>query len=155
GLIEENLLNLRRHAALGLSAEAAARLTDALRAALGRCAGILDRRRSAARVRQCHGDLHLGNICLLDGQPTMFDAIEFSPAIANIDVLYDLAFLLMDLLHRGLEDFAATVCNRYLDWTGEDDGLLALPVFLVLRALIRAHVRADAGRPEEGRSYLD
>ena len=154
-LIDGNLTNLGRHAALGLSPDAAASLAAALHQALDRAAATIDRRRSAGRVRQCHGDLHLGNICLLDGKPTLFDAIEFSPAIANIDVLYDLAFLLMDLLHRGLAEFAAAVCNRYLDLTGEDDGLLALPLFLALRALIRAHVRADAGRPEEGRGYLD
>jgi uncharacterized protein len=93
-------------------------------------------------VRLCHGDLHLGNICLVNGRPLLFDCIEFSEDIASIDVLYDLAFLLMDLDHRGHRDFANLVLNRYLDLTGEDDGLAAMPLFLALRSLIRAHVTA-------------
>ena len=106
--------------------------------------GLLDRRRAEGKVRRCHGDLHLRNICLLDGKPTLFDCLEFSDALASIDVLYDLAFLLMDLDHRGLTEFANIVFNRYLNLTNEDDGLPALPLFLSLRAAIRAHVTATA-----------
>ena len=106
--------------------------------------GLLDQRRAEGKVRRCHGDLHLRNICLLDGKPTLFDCLEFSDALASIDVLYDLAFLLMDLDHRGLTEFANIVFNRYLDLTNEDDGLPALPLFLSLRAAIRAHVTATA-----------
>ena len=106
--------------------------------------GLLDRRRAEGKVRRCHGDLHLRNICLLDGKPTLFDCLEFSDALASIDVLYDLAFLLMDLEHRGLTDFSNLVLNRYLDLTDEDDGLPAMPLFLSLRAAIRAHVTATA-----------
>ncbi len=73
----------------------------AFRAALTRHADLLDRREAAGKVRRCHGDLHLRNICLLDGEPRLFDCIEFNDRIATIDVLYDLAFLLMDLWHRG------------------------------------------------------
>jgi uncharacterized protein len=111
-----------------------------------RCSGLrrslLGRRRAEGKVRRCHGDLHLRNICLLDGEPTLFDCLEFSEALASIDILYDLAFLLMDLEYRGLGDFANLILNRYLDLTGEDDGLLAMPLFLSLRAAIRAHVTA-------------
>ncbi len=128
--------------------------------------GLLERRRAEGKVRRCHGDLHLRNICLLDGKPTLFDCLEFSDALASIDILYDLAFLLMDLEHRGLTDFANLILNRYLDLTDEDDGLPAMPLFLSLRAAIRAHVTATAmdraahaeGRPEmaaEARRYLD
>src|SRR6516165_924091 len=106
--------------------------------------GLLDRRRANGKVRRCHGDLHLRNICLFDDKPTLFDCLEFSEALASIDVLYDLAFLLMDLEHRGLAEFANVVLNRYLDLTGEDDGLAAMPLFLSLRAAIRAHVTATA-----------
>jgi hypothetical protein len=88
---------------------------------------LLDRRRAAGKVRHCHGDLHLRNICLLDGEPTLFDCLEFDEALASIDVLYDLAFLLMDLEHRGLGHFANRVFNRYLDRSEEDDGLAAMP----------------------------
>ena len=107
-------------------------------------AALLDRRRAAGKVRHCHGDLHLRNICLLDGKPTLFDCLEFDEALASIDVLYDLAFLLMDLEHRGLGHFANRVFNRYLDRSEEDDGLAAMPFFLSLRAAIRAHVTATA-----------
>ncbi len=107
-------------------------------------AELLARRRAAGKVRHCHGDLHLRNICLLDGKPTLFDCLEFDEALASIDVLYDLAFLLMDLEHRGLGHFANRVFNRYLDRSEEDDGLAAMPFFLSLRAAIRAHVTATA-----------
>jgi aminoglycoside phosphotransferase family enzyme len=106
--------------------------------------GLLDRRRAEGKVRRCHGDLHLRNICLLDGRPTLFDCLEFSDSLASIDVLYDLAFLVMDLEHRGLTDLSNLVLNRYLDLTDEDDGLPAIPLFLSLRAAIRAHVTATA-----------
>jgi aminoglycoside phosphotransferase family enzyme/predicted kinase len=107
-------------------------------------AELLDRRRAAGKVRHCHGDLHLRNICLLDGKPTLFDCLEFDEALASIDVLYDLAFLLMDLEHHGLGHFANRVFNRYLDRSEEDGGLAAMPFFLSLRAAIRAHVTATA-----------
>ena len=128
--------------------------------------GVLDRRRAEGKVRRCHGDLHLRNICLFDGKPTLFDCLEFSDALASIDVLYDLGFLLMDLEHRGLTQFANMVLNRYLDLTDEDDALPAMPLFLSLRAAIRAHIMATAlDRTtyatkklqiiDEARSYLD
>lgn len=107
-------------------------------------AELLDRRRAAGNVRHCHGDLHLRNICLFDGKPTLFDCLEFDEALASIDVLYDLAFLLMDLEHRGLRHFANRMFNRCLDRSGEDNGLAAMPFFLSLRAAIRAHVTATA-----------
>ena len=105
-------------------------------------AGLLDRRRAAGKVRLCHGDLHLRNICLVDGKPTLFDCLEFDEALATVDVLYDLAFLLMDLEYRALAPSANRVLNRYLDRSEEDDGLAAMPLFLSLRAAIRAHVAA-------------
>ncbi|MGE5723410.1 MAG: AAA family ATPase [Sphingomonadales bacterium] len=133
--------------------------------ALSALGPLLDRRRDEGHVRRCHGDLHLRNICLVDGVPTLFDCIEFSDEIACIDVLYDLAFLLMDLWQRGLRPEANFVFNRYLDMTDESDGLAAIPLFMSMRAAVRAHVsalaagaQADAGarrREEEAaRSYL-
>ena len=107
-------------------------------------APLLERRRAIGKIRYCHGDLHLRNICLFDSKPTLFDCLEFDESLASIDVLYDLAFLLMDLDHRGLANFANRVLNRYLDRTQEDDGLAAMPFFLSLRAGIRAHVTATA-----------
>jgi aminoglycoside phosphotransferase family enzyme/predicted kinase len=127
---------------------------------------VLDRRRAAGKVRRCHGDLHLRNVCLFEGKPTLFDCLEFSDELACVDVLHDLAFLLMDLEHRALTALSNLVLNRYLDLTGEDDGLAAMPLFLSSRAAIRAHVTATAlertaaaeAKPEmaaKARSYLD
>jgi predicted kinase len=96
-------------------------------------------------VRRGHGDLHLGNIAVLDGEPTAFDAIEFDPVVASGDVLYDLAFLLMDLVERDQSKAANIVLNGYLAATRrvEDfDGIAALPLFMSLRAAIRAKVTA-------------
>ena len=121
---------------------AVSRLTEASLAALAALAPRLERRRAEGLVRRCHGDLHLGNICLQDGHPTLFDAIEFNEDFACIDVFYDLAFLLMDMEARGLPDMANWVMNRYLERTGDFDGLAALPLLLSLRAAIRAHVTA-------------
>ncbi len=128
------------------AAATVAELHSAYEARLAGLGDLLERRRREGRVRRCHGDLHLGNICLVDGRPTLFDAIEFSDAFAAIDVLYDFAFLVMDLIHRDLGDLANAVFNRYLDRSGEGDGLAALPLFLSLRAAIRADVRATAAR---------
>ena len=107
-----------------------------------RVAGLLDQRRALGRVRRCHGDLRLANICLFNGRPTLFDSIEFSDDIGCIDVLYDLAFLLMDLLVGGMTDLANEVFNSYLDHTGETAGLRALPLFLAVRAATRSYALA-------------
>ena len=107
---------------------------------LARVAPILDERARAGRIRLCHGDLHLGNVFLENGEPVLFDCIEFNDRIATIDVLYDLAYLLMDLVHRDLAGHANLVMNRYLDATGDEIGLPVLPFFMALRAAVRAHV---------------
>lgn len=139
-------------------------LSEAFRSKLRRHAPLLDRRAVAGRVRRCHGDLHLRNICLLDGRPCLFDCIEFNAQIATVDVLYDLAFLLMDLWHRGFPDLANLVMNRYLDETDDEDGFCLLPFFMAIRAQVRAHVTAtqaeEAGQDrsrlaEEAKSYFD
>jgi len=94
-------------------------------------------------VRRCHGDLHLNNIVMISGQPVLFDAIEFSDDIATIDILYDLAFLIMDLDQRGHRPQANLLLNRYLYHSGSEwdlSGLAALPLFLSCRAGIRAMV---------------
>ena len=93
-------------------------------------------------VRRCHGDLHLANIVLIGHKPVLFDAIEFDPAIASVDILYDLSFTLMDLLHYGRRLEANIFLNRYLTTTFEDnlDEIAALPLFMSMRAAIRANV---------------
>lgn len=120
-----------------------ARVTSATLAMIDAAGTLLDERRRAGRVRSCHGDLHLRNICLVDGKPTLFDAIEFSDDFSDIDVMYDLAFLLMDLDFRGHRRLASFVLNRYLDVGDETaDVFRVLPIFLTMRAQIRAHVGA-------------
>ncbi len=100
---------------------------------------IVEREREGF-VRRCHGDLHLKNIVLWEGRPRLFDAIEFDERIATIDVLYDLAFLLMDLWHRGLRHEANSILNHYFQRAAISElmGLALLPLFLSLRAAIRA-----------------
>jgi aminoglycoside phosphotransferase family enzyme/predicted kinase len=134
----------------------------AMRNALARHSELLDRRSAAGRVRRCHGDLHLRNICLINGAPQLFDCIEFNDRIATVDVLYDLAFLLMDLWHRGLAELANLTMNRYLDQAGDEDGFPLLPFFMAVRAAVRAHVlgtqvaegEQDGRVVEEARSYF-
>lgn len=125
-------------------AAAARSLNERGLALLSRQGSLLDQRALAGKVRLCHGDLHLRNVVLLDGRPTLFDAIEFNDAIACIDVMYDLAFLLMDLDHRGLRSFANLVLNRYLQQRDEVAALAVLPLFLSARAAVRAKVAASA-----------
>ena len=140
--------------------------TQGAEAQFARVRGLLAERAAAGHVRRCHGDLHMGNIVVLDGHPVPFDALEFDERLGTMDVLYDLAFLLMDLHHKGLRAQANIVLNRYLHAAGAEahyDALALLPLFLGLRAGIRAMVavqRADgAEKPdaalEEGRGYLE
>ena len=120
-------------------------LENKSRSALERLQPLLLERGRSGLVRRGHGDLHLGNIAVLSGEPVAFDAIEFDPVIASGDLLYDLAFLLMDLVERDLANAANIVLNGYLAATRrlEDcDGLAALPLFMSLRAAIRAKVTA-------------
>ncbi|MCZ8180750.1 MAG: AAA family ATPase [Rhizobium sp.] len=140
------------------------RLTNLFRQALDHHASRLDARESAGMIRHCHGDLHLHNIFLGPAGPRMFDCIDFNDHLATSDILYDLAFLLMDLWHRDLPEFASVVVNRYLDRTGDDAGYGLMPFFLALRAAIRAHVGATQLRDlgdktghgaEEAKAYRD
>jgi uncharacterized protein len=126
--------------------QAAQGLAEASRAALGRAAPLIRARGARGLVRRCHGDLHLGNLALIDGEPTPFDAIEFDATIATGDVLYDLAFAVMDLWERGLKGEANLLLNAYLarEPVESYDGLAALPLYLSLRAAIRAKVEANA-----------
>lgn len=140
-------------------------LEEAWRHALQAQAPLLDARGLAGRVRHGHGDLHLANIALIEGEPVPFDCLEFSAELATVDVLYDLAFLLMDLWRRNLRLEANIVFNRYLDLSAADEsGLAPLPLFLSVRAAIRAHVLAaraslaekpDPATREAVRAYAD
>ena len=160
-IIDQNHAEMRAASDLFASHEVDG-LTAASRAALSHLRPLLDARERDGCVRRCHGDLHLGNIVLIDNAPVLFDAIEFNPALATIDVFYDLAFLLMDLIERDLGAAANAVLNRYLAETGRDgdlDALAALPLLMSLRAAIRAKVTAarphrDAAMENSARDYF-
>jgi aminoglycoside phosphotransferase family enzyme/predicted kinase len=124
------------------------RVTNDTRLEIDRRGALLDERREKGLVRQCHGDLHLRNIVLLDGQPTLFDAVEFNDEIACTDVLYDLAFVLMDLWRRQLPRHANTIWNRYLAETNDLEGIALMPLFLSCRAAVRAKTSATAARAQ-------
>ncbi|HEY5794644.1 MAG TPA: AAA family ATPase [Bosea sp. (in: a-proteobacteria)] len=130
-------------------AEKLAALQTAFRARLSALSHLLDARARAGKVRRCHGDLHLRNICLVDGEPTLFDCLEFDEALATTDILYDIAFLLMDLWHRNLRAEANLVLNRYLDAGDEEDGLPLNSFLMALRAAVRAHVSATQAQADD------
>lgn len=138
-----------------LDRDASEALVTESEAALARVTDLLNRRRETGLVRRCHGDLHLRNIVVRDGRPELFDAIEFDPALSNIDVLYDVAFLVMDLEFRGHRSLASVFLNRYLDDTGDAAGLAALPLFLSMRAAIRSHVEAAAALTQSSTSNAE
>ncbi len=142
GFVRNNTAAFRSHSDL-FPIQAAEQLEQASLAALTRLRPLLTARGRQGLIRRGHGDLHLGNIALLDGKPVAFDALEFDPIVAAGDVLYDLAFLLMDLAERGLRNAANRVLNGYFSAAhrNEDcDGIAALPFFMSLRAAIRAMV---------------
>lgn len=128
--------------------EAAERLDRHCRTALARLTPLLDARRQDGFVRHCHGDLHLRNICLIDGHPVLFDAIEFNDQVAIIDTLYDFAFLLMDLERRDLRALGNAAFNAYLERSRDRAGLAALPLFLACRAGVKAQTAAAASRAQ-------
>lgn len=102
--------------------------------------GLLQARKDAGAIRECHGDLHLGNITLIDGRVTPFDCIEFNPELRWIDVFSEVAFLLMDLDDHGQTQFANRFLNGYLQDSGDYAGLNVLRYYLVYRAMVRAKV---------------
>ncbi|MDE2167073.1 MAG: AAA family ATPase [Alphaproteobacteria bacterium] len=151
-VIADIVANLKRAGVF--PASEVATFADRLEVEFATHRSTIERRNRDGRVRRCHGDLHLRNICLLDGKPTLFDPIEFNDAIASIDVFYDLAFLLMDLIHRDRRDLAAQVFNRYLDVTGDAGGLGLVPLHLGMRAAVRAHVTAAGGANDPALNYF-
>jgi aminoglycoside phosphotransferase family enzyme/predicted kinase len=134
-----------------LDAESRRRL-DALRrweaATYDAIAPLLAQRRAAGRIRECHGDLHLGNIAQVDGRATPFDGIEFDDDLRFVDVISDIAFLAMDLRHHGLPALARRFVDRYLGCTGDYEGARLLRYAIVYRALVRAKVALLRGRQD-------
>ena len=143
--IDNNTSIFRQHPEL-FSETAIADLEQQSCASLKRLRPFLIERGKLGLIRRGHGDLHLGNIAVVDGEPIAFDALEFDPLIASGDLLYDLAFLLMDLLEFDQAAAANQILNGYYAAARRDadcDGIAALPFFMSLRAAIRAMTTAS------------
>lgn len=150
--VAENFRQLRRL----LPASGYAGRLQALEAwSRDRCADFADlitARKLDGRVRECHGDLHLGNVALIRGKPVIFDCIEFNPELRWIDVINEVAFMTMDLEERGRPDYAHRFLDRWLEETGDCGGLALLTFYQSYRALVRAKVaaiRASQETPED------
>jgi len=143
GLIESNTVAFRQAGCL--PSDDIDDLGQASLSAFSAIRPLLERRGRQGHVRRCHGDLHLANIALIERKPVLFDAIEFDPDIASVDVLYDLAFPMMDFVRYGRQAAANALLNRYLGSTAIEnlDALSALPLLMSLRSAIRARVLLD------------
>jgi len=153
-VIQGNTVNLRQCSPSLFSRGAVDMLDERCAAMIDAHRALLLQRAAGGFVRRCHGDLHLRNVCLVDDMPTLFDCLEFSERLATIDVAYDLSFLLMDLEHRGLRWAANRILNRYLARTADYDCLALLPLYMSVRAAVRAHVSAAADQFDEARDYF-
>ncbi len=138
----------------GLQPEAVHNWSASITAALRELGDWCAERASAGYVRRIHGDLHLGNLCLWQGRPTPFDALEFDETLATADLAYDLAFLLMDLDRRLDRAAANRVLNRYVARTGDAGLARALPAFMSIRAMVRAHVKRRSTQVNTWQPYL-
>lgn len=156
--------NFRQLRISGLSAVMLSRLDDLeawSEAEASRLEGFFQGRKREGFIRECHGDLHLGNIAWVDGAALIFDCIEFNPRLRLIDVISETAFMVMDLLERGHPRLAWRYLNRYLEYSGDYAGLTAWRFYLVYRALVRAKVgllragQDDAKARAEALRYLD
>ena len=172
GIVAGSAEDMKESLGLVLDAEKARFVTAASGKEIERLRALLDARAEAGLVRHCHGDLHLGNVTMVEGHPVIFDCVEFNDRIARIDTLYDLAFLLMDLAFRGERDerlrgFANRALNVYLDHLTMEEidaatqGLALLPLFVSMRAVVRAKVTAvqakgwNDEKRDLARAYLD
>lgn len=152
-----SLLNVRAAFAMAGNADftaAACELSDILLILAASKSDEINNRKDQGFVRLCHGDMHLGNIALINDHPVPFDAIEFSNDIACVDTLHDMAFPLMDMVAHDLPLQANGFFNRYLMATRDMDGLSLLPLYLGYRALVRAMATGLVGKLDRGRRYL-
>ena len=103
---------------------------------------VLLQRKAQGFIRECHGDMHLRNLAWIDEKPVAFDGIEFNPNLRWIDVISEVAFLVMDLQDRGQPELAQRFLNAYLEQSGDYAGLVLMRFYLVYRAMVRAKVSA-------------
>jgi aminoglycoside phosphotransferase family enzyme/gluconate kinase len=139
----EVMQNFEQMSALLTAPEDRRRMAEVMRASAAefeRCARVFGARRRQGRVRECHGDLHLGNIALIEEVPVPFDCIEFAPELRWIDVMDETAFTVMDLLHRDHASFAWRFLNAMLEANGDYAGVAVLRFYLAYRAAVRAKV---------------
>ena len=161
-VVDDNIAAMRAAGNI-LPGDGVDRLAAMLNEAQERLAPLIDQRGREGHIRLGHGDLHLGNIALVDGEPVPFDCLEFDEELATVDLLYDLAFLVMDLWQQGMRGPANLIFNRYLDLSAREEGGIALlPLYLSVRAAIRAHVLAtqsiqaqDGGKAADARHHLE
>jgi hypothetical protein len=138
----ENFTQIRGYIADARQLESLARLERWSGEAFARLAPLLARRKAGGFVRECHGDMHLRNLAWIDNAPLAFDGIEFNPNLRWIDVISEVAFLVMDLHDRGRPELAQRFLNAYFECSGDYAGLQLLPLYLVYRAMVRAKVCA-------------
>lgn len=152
------ILGLRQTEAAGAARLGVRPASEDLFAALDRMTvkvtPLIEARRKAGWVRRGHGDLHLRNICVWQGRVVPFDALEFDASLATTDVIYDVAFLLMDLRARGLNRLCNTAMNTYWEASGQPEEALALlPFFMALRSAVRMAVAVEAGDLVQAAAY--
>ncbi|MDT8419464.1 MAG: AAA family ATPase [Desulfuromonadales bacterium] len=138
----ENFAQIRRHDSAAADADQLPQLETWTRDMYAKCEPLLRQRRAAGYIRECHGDLHLANMAWFEEQPLLFDCLEFNRNLRWIDVINDIAFLVMDLDDRGRPELGWHFLNHYLQRTGDYQGLSLLNFYKVYRAMVRAKVNA-------------
>lgn len=140
--VEENFQQIRQHLPRMQQESQLAALEAWSRQQFSRLEAQFMVRKRNGYIRECHGDMHLRNLAWIEGQAAAFDCIEFNPYLRWIDVISEVAFLVMDLQERGQPRLAQRFLNNYLEISGDYHGLTLLPFYLVYRALVRAKVAA-------------
>jgi aminoglycoside phosphotransferase family enzyme/predicted kinase len=140
--VEENFKQINEHLDTGDYTNKLTSLSQWSKSELIKQQTVFTQRKADGFIRQCHGDMHLRNLVWLGNKPMAFDCIEFNPTLSWIDVISEVAFLIMDLQHRLQHQLANRFLNSYLEVTGDYAGLSVLPYYLCYRALVRAKVAA-------------
>jgi aminoglycoside phosphotransferase family enzyme/predicted kinase len=138
--VEENFRQIAEHLDTAPYADTLGMLRSWSQSAFIKLKPVFEQRKGDGFVRECHGDMHLRNLVWLDGKPLAFDCIEFNPQLRWIDVISEVAFLVMDLQDRQQPQLANRFLNSYIEATGDYAGLLVLPYYLCYRAMVRAKV---------------
>lgn len=141
-IADQNFTQTRKYLGSCISNESFERIREFTLNFIDKNESLFTGRQKSGKIRECHGDLHLNNICLFKGKIQFFDRIEFNKEFRNIDVVYDLAFLIMDFHFRKQSGIATRVQNEYFEQTGDYEGAALLSFYACLRAYIRGKVTA-------------